>query len=178
MAGPIQLIPPGLLGMFQLKTGRNPRDLIESVQPTLEMRDWYFLVNQRPFNGSLPSSLNVTTGMTGFQILAGAGGQIVVPEREVWWVRSFGIFAGVAVGGDSIQMKPAYATSRSGTLGSPPQFALTDVTAVATQNNSCAIAAHNFWLQSRSVLGVWVDDIVSAGGIIVSGYCEYTALQV
>ena len=116
--------------------------------------------------------------MTGFQILAGAGGQIVVPEREVWWVRSFGIFAGVAVGGDSIQMKPAYATSRSGTLGSPPQFALTDVTAVATQNNSRAIAAHNFWLQSRSVLGVWVDDIVSAGGIIVSGYCEYTALQV
>jgi hypothetical protein len=37
-SGPVQLSPPGLLGLLQLKNqGRSPRDLLDSYQPTFDL---------------------------------------------------------------------------------------------------------------------------------------------
>lgn len=47
-SGPIQLQPRGLLAFLQLKNqGRNPANLVDSIQPTFDILDWYQQANDR-----------------------------------------------------------------------------------------------------------------------------------
>jgi len=74
--GPLQVIPDGLLGFFDLKTfGRAPSELSEVVSPSLELRDWYFQSRAEWYtNGSISVTSN------------GFYAAVTVPATEWWFV--------------------------------------------------------------------------------------------
>lgn len=85
MAGPIQLIPAGLLAYFDLKNaGRNPGELVESLQPTLSMFDWYMLNKREQLQFNHVNLVGPA--------LTGSFELFIVPEREVWYVHSIRVF--------------------------------------------------------------------------------------
>lgn len=92
--GPIQVIPPGLLGFLQLKTGGlNPTELNGLLQPTLQLRDWMFLATAESLTNS---QAGVGIGSAWAPLF---GGGIVVPQGEAWWVEFFSGVALINAGG-------------------------------------------------------------------------------
>lgn len=77
-SAPVQLIPPGLLGALQLKTGgRNPTSLGDAYVPTIDCLDWLLNAKQE----FLIDVSSIATGPI-FQGLP----TLVVPDREWWYV--------------------------------------------------------------------------------------------
>lgn len=82
MGKPIQIIPEGLLGMFQIKNaGKNPQELFETIQPSLEMLDWYM-----SSYAELQKGIQFAPSATGVAFFG-----IEVPPTEFWFVHSIGI---------------------------------------------------------------------------------------
>lgn len=97
MSGPIQTLPQGLLGLLQLKVqGRNPRDLAESVQPTLEMSGFYLesSVNWSPNTVGFADAV-IAPGTAGPSFLALAPGVLSPGENECWYVHGGAMQIGV-----------------------------------------------------------------------------------
>lgn len=163
MAGPVQLIPPGLLGFLQLKSlGRNPSQLVESYSPTIEMLDW--IMESQPLEAA--SDL----GARPLYVAAAAGptiGQPVpamsVPQDEIWRVLQFTIEVSL-VAGESSSFAPCFFTSVAGVtipyLVGPP----TDLyagTAIGVRN--VAYAPAPFWAPPGCQLGVYIRQSIQAG---------------
>lgn len=89
---PINRHPTGFLGLLDLKTGgRNPETLFRSVQPVVDMTQFYAESPSEFLLGNV-----VITGDTGggfFPFTAPVGG-IIVPQNEVWYVSYFSVSVG------------------------------------------------------------------------------------
>lgn len=111
MSGPIQIIPPGLMGFLQLKNaGRNPTDLVESISPTFDMLRWY--MEARFTSQTLPGT--VTTVQSGtFQTSIVP---TVVPAEEQWYVIDACIRGGLIVAGDQLDVSVAYRVGNTAPL--------------------------------------------------------------
>lgn len=87
--GPIQIVPPGLVGLLQLKQlGRLPDKLADTVAGVIELRDWY-LTSRRVDNLALLGGtpiFNAATGVTGNHTFSSAGPLAVVPQNQLWYV--------------------------------------------------------------------------------------------
>lgn len=82
-SGPIQLNPPGLLALLQVKnSGKNPTVLLDSVSPTVDMGTWYMRSMQEYSQvvGNLPADGSGTLGVS-----------ISVPQGEWWFVHELGL---------------------------------------------------------------------------------------
>jgi len=96
---PIQTNPFGLLGALQLKnSGTNPPDLIDSVQPTLDL--WrHYIAQSRTI-----SSANFNVNAFGFNASA-----VAVPNDEVWMVSELMLTSnGVLAALQSVDWAPAW----------------------------------------------------------------------
>lgn len=107
--GPVNLIPPGLLGVLNLKQmGSNPSTLVQSYQPVIDTLRWLLNGNRE----GLTDTANLG---------AGAGGRLVqftnitVPQNEWWYVHNASFTATVAAGDSLIAPAVFYAPS-TGTL--------------------------------------------------------------
>lgn len=105
--GPIQRLPIGFLDALNLKNnGQLPRWLPDSIQPTLEMRDWLLAQDkevvwgQRSFNGAYVGTGNLALSSVPTAPLASA-----IPEGEIWycWSSSIQISLSNVVAGDAIE---------------------------------------------------------------------------
>lgn len=75
---PIQLIPTGLLGFFQLKNGgQNPNVMPDTLQCVLEMRDWY-----------LQTQAFVLPGTDVAIAAVGLANYLTVPNGKIWFVHA------------------------------------------------------------------------------------------
>jgi len=87
--GPIQIIPPGLLGFLGLKTsGENPHSLLGEYRPTVEMRDWLLRSRGEYLQvgfaaGSVGGNLAGTTINT--DAISSIPGAFTVPKGEYWF---------------------------------------------------------------------------------------------
>lgn len=170
--GPIQLIPPGLLGLLQLKQlGRLPDKLADTVAGVVELRDWY-LTARRVDQTTLFGNATLVTaalgaGNTGFQAfhVGAAGGPVcIVPQNQLWWVEQLTIAASL-VAADVIRVLPAV-TSISG-IGFGVAVDYNDVTTARARQLSCSIP-RGFWAYPGDTFGVAVMDITSVPGITLS----------
>jgi hypothetical protein len=83
--GPVQVIPPGLMGYFNLKNhGQNPDVLQGFYQPVLESRDWLLAANLEQVQGY--RELGTGTFVNFFSPPQPNGQPIVVPPNEFWFV--------------------------------------------------------------------------------------------
>lgn len=177
--GPIQLIPPGLLGFLQLKSqGKNPRDLTDYLQGTLDLTDWYREAGWADLaivNGGV-SSVSNASGATGFVTFStlpiiAAGGV------EAWWVIDYSIITGgLTAAADVISFCPCYRPNPQGSfLGIGQEQPL--LAGSAAGNRSGEAHAHGFFLPTGGELGVRVKVQETAAPLTYNGRVRYVPLQ-
>lgn len=169
--GPVQVIPPGLLGFFQLKTfGRNPAELSETLQPSLECFEWYMQAQLRDVVQDLgvPQRAIATTGPWIF-----SPNQVTVPNGEIWWVEHFTVRTVALVAGESIRVAPLMQRPLFGTVN---QFLLGGSSTAIAGEMAIARADRPFWAAPGSDLGFFVSAIATAGAISVQGYLRYVRI--
>lgn len=111
MAGQIQLIPPGLLGMLQIKNdGKNPSSLGEQIAPVFNLTEWYAWQN---FERHKAEAGSLILGQVGPRIIESAavepGVGLKTPQDEWWYVHNFTVMANVTTSlppGDFVVMLP------------------------------------------------------------------------
>lgn len=165
MSGPIQVIPPGLLGFFQLKNmGRNPSDLVDSVQPSLEMFDWY--MQARAEYVGLGNTGGVPNATTQFRALAPA---VFVPDGEFWYIVTATLISSVLVAGDSYIACIAMRDPTSGFIHVPrAQQGITMSDAIAGANTQGLCSAQDWFAPSGVEIGVFLSRNLTAATITYS----------
>lgn len=174
MAGPIQTIAPGLLGLLQLKqTGKNPETLAEIVAPVIEMRDWYMQARNLDDISLLPGvtlSVNVPTAGKGNYGYANA----VVPNGQIWWVTHYWIVADL-LAAETIRLAPCLLRANGNLVG----LSCNDVNDVVTARvRGIVTTAINFWAKPGDQFGVRVFDSLTAANIAVAAGIRATPMQV
>jgi hypothetical protein len=165
--GPIQIIPPGLTGLLQLKqTGKLPNSLSQLVNPVVELRDWY-LTARRVDEIALQlnaSTFLATTGGQGFQAMTTP--LMVVPQTQIWWVEEYTIDAVIATAADTIRMCCTLLIQNNTGVVSHQQLGpdVADTVTARARVVSCR-ADRGFWAFPGDVFGATVFDVLSAGGI-------------
>lgn len=175
MAGPIQLIPKGLLGFLQLKNmGRLPNELVESYQPVIEMRDWMFSSYAETL---VEQSELVAGGFNGNQLCTTPGGQ--VPADEFWFVRHCTLLATQLGATENISMAPAvqFNPNTGGAVVVGPATMLAAPPPVGTAaGRNYAATAENFWMPPGAILAMAIGEAISGGNLTVSVRCWGTRL--
>lgn len=151
--GPIQLIPPGLMGLLQLKqTGRLPGTLNDIVSGVLELREWYMMARRVNTLALFPgASFPVINGITapgvGVGFVPAGGGNATVPNGQIWWVDNMTIQCTISAAASSIRYSPAI--NRPGVVGGDViQVGYQDVADVVNAHANRKIIVHNdrpFW---------------------------------
>lgn len=167
MPGPIQVIPPGLMGLLQLKTGGNlPSTLADVVAPVLELRDWYLTARRVDHNtlfGAIPQRVLATgnNGNFGFQL---GGVNVQVPQNQIWYCEEMTINANL-LAADYIRAAPTILTPGAGASFTGSHLVGPDVNDVVTARarSVAGKADRGFWAFPGDIFGVQVFDILSAG---------------
>lgn len=168
MSGPVQLIPPGLLSFFGVKTlGRNPGELVDNYQPSVEMLEWMMSSQAREANVA-----TLTVAANGFQQYSGQ--PIVVPAAEWWWLSDYTI-QGSCGAADTMTFAPCAAfpqvTQRLHLLGDY----------VNLNNNDTALASGNrlrgWFVPPTTILGTHIRAFSGATAAL-QGWLRYTPLQI
>lgn len=172
----LQVIPPGLLGFFQLKSGgKNPSALGEDLSPVLECFRWYMqarLENSLQFIGFSAIAVNVV-GAFNF-----SPNNILVPENEIWWVENFTVQSAALAAGEELMMVPMMLGPPQ--LGSISNYALGTTAFVANAGDRYSIPATppGFFAPPGSSLGFFVNRIVTAGNITISGFARVARCKI
>ena len=121
MPGPIQTIPQGLLGLLQLKqTGENPNALDLTVQPNVELLQFWaqrvMQESQGLFPGGPPATATLTTaagpGTRNFLI---GGVPVSVPNNETWYCDQVLAYSGsIAATDNFVNISPGYTVPGGG----------------------------------------------------------------
>lgn len=176
---PIQTQPRGLLGLLQLKSlGRQPDTLLAEVRPTVDMLDLWL----QGVSTSLPDVYTraaVTTG-AGAIVAFTTPGVLGPPPGETWWVENFllDIFIPAAAADSIRAVAPIIIWNTVGTLQYGYLGESKTVNSVAGVNTRDQMGAGGFWLPPGAQLGVAYGQVVSAGGITLSGYVRRSRLAV
>jgi hypothetical protein len=162
MAGPIQIIPRGLLGFLNLKAqGSNPSQLIETVQPTYDIAPQYR--ESQAVLWPLATSATIATGAVGR--LPFTTNPIVVPDNEIWYVIAYHVQTGVLPATDDAVFWPMIQTSRVGviTYEVPPMVGPYPAPSlVAPASKQRRVSCGGFYAPPGTELGALVDSIVAA----------------
>jgi hypothetical protein len=164
VAAPIQTIPQGLLGLLQLKQlGTNPSNLVDTVQSTVDLKDWW--MNRQEVDICLlkTGSSTASTNVNAAGVFGSTG--LTVGTNEVWWVTNYTINCNL-LAAEYIRFRPVFnfpaALSAVYTLG----FDYNDVITARARNASAWAA--NFWLQPGAQLQFRVSDQATAANIAVA----------
>lgn len=176
MAGPIQVLPPGLLGFLQIKNaGRNPDNLLSDLQPSLNLLEWYL-------NARATDALNIFGG-NGSVNAAGSGALLsltnwTVPNNTWLYVFEFTVVCSL-LAAESIRFAPMLLTfpgiAGQSQLQTGPDY--NDVV-TARARRATATSYGPFWAPPGSQFAVNVLDALTAGNIAVTGHLRATPLPV
>jgi len=156
-SGPIQVIPPGLLGLLQLKNlGRLPDVLMGSVQPITEMMPWYLRANREVW--PLNSGNTIAPGTyTGYVLMS--PNELLVPQDEWWYVHSLSIGFAAGAGGSAIGIRLAAQWNQVGTLKYQALGSERMVSPLTAADGELLLAAYDFWAPPGSSLGFYVHTV-------------------
>lgn len=173
-SGPIQVSPSGLLGFLNLKnSGRNPDVLNESVQPTMDLREWYFETSAQVDSTLRQLSLNVGAAATlGFY---NYNNIITVPQNQWWYVTRYSIQAVVQAATDAALFSPAFLVYPG--TASTVHILAPDV-GTGTGPTRRPAYAEDFWLPPGSQLGVYVAFAGGTNPVQFTGTLIYSTLPI
>lgn len=161
----MQLQPPGLLGLTQLKTGGVvPDALAQTIQPEFDILEFWLRASREIWQTT--SSLVAPPASFGFG--AFNPGPIIVPETQWWYVHSYSIVGRAAAVGDGwSNFRGAMAFNTAGTqrvrfLGEPT-FAGLELAASSPTFNA-TILAERFWAPPGANLGFYIGNVTGVTG--------------
>lgn len=176
---PIQLIPPGLLGFFQLKQeGRGLVELPDVLQGTVDLLDWYFQ-SRAEWDQTLHGVVLNAAGRNGFEPFA--PNTIQVPAREFWWVSQYSVQALPQPGAGTATLLQLQATMVAQAVGTLRPVAIGPQIsgALGTANHQAIAIANGFFAPAGAVLGfAWGADIAGGGTIDVNGFVRFARLPI
>jgi hypothetical protein len=155
--GPIQLIPPGLLGALNIKnSGRNPQFLPDTYQSVLPMLDWLLLANQEVLQEGVAGIAASFSGFVAYPT------KFIVPNDEWWYLHHISAQAGAAAAADTVQglqpcMQIPGAVPTNIPLGAPTQATLTGTIA-----NGFYSTARQIFVPPGTQLGVLMNKVTAA----------------
>lgn len=165
---PIQVIPPGLTGLLQLKQlGRLPDKLSDLVAPVLEMRDWYMTARrQTEFALFAGPPAAFSTNSLGFKTFLAGGVVALVPSNQIWYVEQMDITGVLQNVADLAKIAAAIAPSTGNiqTVGDPDS----NGPASGSLQRLHSFNRRPFWAFPGDQLGVDVLSLQSATGITLS----------
>lgn len=183
-SGPLQVIPPGLLGFFNLKSlGQNPSMLDDLVSPTIELREWYMqaqMIDYVNATGLTMTKTRTTISPVGFLTWDLVGGVVpgLVPDNEWWWVENYTIYAQVpAVAGEGCTWSCAYISPSGGAIQVYQTGLERGHSATAAQATRPSCFARQFWVPPGATLGLNLMANTSAGGITYQGAVRLARLR-
>lgn len=173
MSGPIQVIPPGLLGMLQLKNvGKLPDELLETLAPVLELRDWLLQANSQVAGPYTTTWANNQTGFANFVTPT-----VLAPPDRVWWyVHQFTVYASLPLGTDAAQYWPSMSFINTGSVLTVGRASTEGV--VAGPNRFVYSFSDPFFAPPGCQLGALLGQVATATAIDASAVVRYTALPV
>lgn len=169
-SGPVQLIPPGLLGMMQLKNeGRNPRTFIESYQPVIEMRQWMM---QQNWNETTDVAAALAAGITGVVTFPA-----LISSGQSWlYIHEFSAYSTVG-GAGIIRGKCIFQRITGG--ATPRHFAGMQVEGLSTTATGiCNPISSGFFMPPNMQLGVFVSENTLAGATTFTANLRWTSLPI
>lgn len=180
--GPVQLHPRGLLGLLQLKNhGKNPEQLLETIQPVLELKDWYL-------QGESAQSLSgnfLATGAANFSgaiFSSNAGGVLFTPPvGRAWWVLDFSVAAPVSAAGDihRIGTVVSWVTGNGVVTALGPTETLNQAAAASVNPVlQVAMTRDPVLLIPGDRLGIRIVQSTAAVGTVYSGSVRYVEMQI
>lgn len=166
--GPIQVLPPGLINLLQLKVaGYSPDAMRQDVQPTIDLEAWW--LRAKADNTRLRYRQFVTgapTTIGGFFAVLSPGLANLGPGSQAWWYvhnmtmdfSSNGVVtdlnAGISIRGGS---QPSLGAADQ-TWSLPGRFIPGLTAAVPRQIDSVS----GFWMPPNSIVGAYVGTIAAA----------------
>lgn len=173
MSGPIQVIPPGLLGMLQLKNfGKLPSEMPEVLQPVLELRDWMLQANSRVIGPYTTTWANNQTGFANFPTPS----LLIVPPSEWWYVHQLTVYVSLPLGTDSAQYWPGMALTNAGQIISLGRSSTETV--VAGPNRFLYTFTEPFFAPPSAQLGALIGQATTATTLAASATVRLTSLPV
>jgi len=185
VSGPIQVGPPGLLGFLQLKNqGRNPRELVDSFQPTLDL--WRHYLDAYAEFDNIAWTFTLTAGGEYHQFsVPTSGGVSLGPDNsEYWWVRGITVNSALLPRAtDRIQMQIGV----RGALASAGIVMVGDknadeqqaaVVAPAPTNWMYTCHARGFLVPPASQIGVFVNANLPVTNCQLDARISYTRLPI
>lgn len=166
MPGQIQLAPPGLLGLLQIKNfGQNPQQLSDTYVASFPMVPWALLANAEALQvGFAVGAIGGNLSAANFNSDAASSvpGTFNVPNREWWYVHRFTL--GFSPGAATTELSwPAigYLVDAAATpkylAVSPPVLGPVTVGAGGDPNAPLQIAANDFFVPPGSQLGFTIN---------------------
>jgi len=172
--GPLQLIPPGLLGFLQLKNaGKSPSELSSLLQSTMELRDWFF---QSTFEQVIQTA-TITNGSVGFNLYTTP---IIVPSGEYWWVHSYAVHVGGLIATDTVSFAPGFRLVQGGanaqySVGVPQPL----ITGTAATRQGAAYVNDGWFVAPGTEFGIRVMANETLGaGLTYTGQLRFTRLRI
>lgn len=161
-SGPIQVIPPGLLGLLNLKNmGRLPDVLINEVQPGIDLQEWWLRANL--INQPAPSTDSLVAGSyNSFRSFTAGAGAIQVPDREWWFVEWYtASFTAAGAGNSATSIDLALEFQQAGVSRWTPLGCVEPAQAILN-NARWQLVAKSFWVPPGSELGFCVSSVATA----------------
>lgn len=163
MSGPIQTLPKGLLDLLALKQmGKNPSQLLDTVQPTLDLREQYMVPLYKTESTLGPITLLAAINQGASSPLFQAGGaNFTVPANKIWYVVDWSVNAPAAA---ADFWRFCLVTFDGLAVGNGPH-----VRGVDFQDNTTARARNvqaridrPFWVQGGALFSIRFDDTLNA----------------
>lgn len=177
--GPVQVLPPGLINLLQLKVGGfSPDALRQDIQPTIDMEAWWLRATKRNLPGTwaLDSAAGVYNAL---RIPEMGGVQLQVPARQWWYVHRCTF---MAVSAAAATATVAFGIGEPGGTRGPAnnvsEFAIGDALASATAGVLYPFTVRDIWVPPGSYMGLFVGTVAVGGTLTtyLSGL-SYTPLD-
>jgi len=168
--GPVQLTPPGLLGLLQLKTGGFvPDALLQSVQPTLDLLPFWLRAAAENFNDSYSVVIPGPATPTEIVPLTDAATHTLMlgPTAQEWWYVE-NLSVGVSTSGATTPTCCLGYVLNGGPVGGvTSQYVSNFVRPVAGE--APPLVARDFWVPPGGVIGVYVDTFLVSFDLVLTG---------
>lgn len=161
--GPIQTLPIGLLGLLQLKTsGGNPSQFSETVSGVYDLGKFYENQQAQMTASLFGAQPTLTTSTRNQPVFTVAATPITVPQKELWYVTEYTIFANL-LAAEYVRFAPMWtAPGAIGLIAIGPD--VNDVITARARSITSTLSKP-FFAGAGSFFGLIVYDIVTAGTI-------------
>ena len=180
--GPIQVMPPGLLNMLQLKSGgTNPDAMRQDVQPVFDLEAWWMRATRLKVAAAYGIAIGAPNAIQGFVAFLDGTGLITLgpTAREWWYVHSATAKAVTTLTATSARMRLGTIEVGGPLTGFDSLVVSDDVLSIGAAESG-VLGARGFWMPPSSSLALYVDSVASAGGVLsvsVSGF-DYSVLPI